>query len=525
MNSLISLEENMPTYGINGKKVNGHVTISTPGIIKCYVQNLNPLEGQQFILYVFSSKENKGVRIGVLASPDKSRETKWRVDEKNVMDSGMMAKDIDAVAVVKEGTSMRETDTILVGFARNKYIISSILQQLLAEYHKQMSEQNGTEVTQPSEDMQIDIPEYVTEVPEPQVDEEIEVPEYVTEVPEPQADVEIEVPDYVTDMPELEMDEEIEVPDYIMDMPELEMDEEIQTLDDMPFMDPMEDMEEPEIDNNNDWNNNYNNTEDNDGMQHHAEMPQTTMERVLREAYINRQDYRDAAHSVYNRQHLNEKKEDQGKEPVREKTLQDETPEEIDYLEEIEKKLKDIQTRLKGSNTLERDIKRFQASEFMSETGYQNERSSSDSDIQIEELAKKLAMLKNSITEMGTHQNSTNKEDTVEIVYKRALKIQPFDYRTDEIEWVRISLSDLNAVSSLPKEWATQPFVAFSYYKYNEIILGKEKHTDKYYVGIPDIYHPERRGLLQPEHKVQKFVCRRDVEPAIGEYGYWLISL
>ncbi len=40
VNTLISLQENIPTYGVEGKTVTGHVTISTPGIIKCYVQNL-----------------------------------------------------------------------------------------------------------------------------------------------------------------------------------------------------------------------------------------------------------------------------------------------------------------------------------------------------------------------------------------------------------------------------------------------------------------------------------------------------
>ena len=56
VNTLISLEENMPTYGINSKRLNGHVTLSSPGIIRCYVQNLNTLDTKQLILYVFSSK-------------------------------------------------------------------------------------------------------------------------------------------------------------------------------------------------------------------------------------------------------------------------------------------------------------------------------------------------------------------------------------------------------------------------------------------------------------------------------------
>ena len=131
INTLIGLEENMPTYGINGKKVNGHVSITTPGIIKCYVQNLN-LKGEKALeLYAFSSKDDRGVRIGELISPTESKETRWRVDEQDIMNSGLKIKDIDAVAVVKEGDSMRNTDTVLIGFARNKYTINAILQELL----------------------------------------------------------------------------------------------------------------------------------------------------------------------------------------------------------------------------------------------------------------------------------------------------------------------------------------------------------------------------------------------------------
>ncbi len=637
MNSLISLEENMPTYGINGKRVNGHVVISTPGMIKCYVQNLNPLEGKQLILYVFSSKENRGCRIGRLASPEESKETRWRIDEKDVMDSGIVAKDIDAAAIIREGNNMRDTDTVLVGFARNQYRIHSILQGLLPTHHKQpqpMAETTGAPgapqipgmpgtpqmpgapgvpgtpqmpgapgvpgapqmpgtpgvpgtpqmpgtpgvpgAPQMLMDEEIDIPEYVTEIPQIPVDEEIDIPEYVTEIPQPQVDEEIDIPGYISELPGEPVDEELLMPGH-MHMGQIE---EAQDLEEIEIEYDHMNWNENNLDNydNNNWNNNnnyannvsHNNIANNyynttipphtqvapqsmphspyasQGMPHSPYAPQSmphspyapntipsdvngadrreginydekgpknTIERVLQETYIKQQAYRDFNDTFYNKRSRDEKKTDE------------ETPEEVNYLEEIEKKLKDIQARLKGSEILEQEIKRFQTLEFIDRTEYEDKKNNNTTDTQIEELAKKLAALKSSITASQTQTHGGKSDSGVEVIYRNAPKTQPFEYQADHIDWTKISLSDLANVSGLPRGWETQPFVTFSYYKYNEILLGKEQNTDQYYIGIPDIFHPERKGLLQPEDKVQRFACRKNIAPEIGEYGYWLISL
>ena len=60
VNNLISLQENISTYGIDGQKVTGHVTLSSPGMIRCYVQNLKALPaGNNYVFCVFSKTNNR----------------------------------------------------------------------------------------------------------------------------------------------------------------------------------------------------------------------------------------------------------------------------------------------------------------------------------------------------------------------------------------------------------------------------------------------------------------------------------
>ncbi len=589
VNSLISLEENMPTYGIDGKRVNGHVTISTPGIIRCYVQNLKSLDNKQLVLYVFSSQAEKGVRIGTLASPQEKKETKWQVNENSIMGSGIRAKDIDAVAVVKEGDSMRNTDTILSGFACNKYPISTILQALLAEYYKAEGTaagsqvppaptasagqvtvpQNGTmEMPPMPENEEVQIPEYVSDIPEPEPDEEIQIPEYISEIPEPELDEEIQVPEYISDIPEPEPDEEIQVPDYISDIPMLEVDEEIEMPLDMQFMDEMQDIEEIEIEtdnnwdnnnsgnnnnnwnnnddnNNNNWNNNndnYNNNDynnnnnwnnnsnnynsDNNGdSQDNATMPGSVMERVLRETYVKQQYYNKSLQEAESSQAAKLNHQNDQRVSLSSGQAQEETPEEINYLEEIEKRLKDIQARLIVSDSLQESISKFQKSERADNMGSSEASQERSFDSSIQDIINKIAEFNHSVSPNKNREQSFGADDKLKTLYNNAPKVQPFDYKSDEIEWAQISLSDLAGITALPRNWATQPFVTFSYYKYNEIILGKAKAEESYYVGIPDIYHPDRKNILQYDTNVERFACRKNIEPSIGEYGYWLVRL
>ena len=127
VDTLITLQENLTTYAVDGKKVSGHVTINSPGMIKCYVQNLKGLEsGHEYMCYAFSKVHNKGVRIGTLST---QRESRWKVNEKDVAGSGLGLSDLDAVAIVAEN-GMRGIDTVLMGFKNNRYMIIPLIDDI-----------------------------------------------------------------------------------------------------------------------------------------------------------------------------------------------------------------------------------------------------------------------------------------------------------------------------------------------------------------------------------------------------------
>lgn len=128
VDTLITLQENLTTYAVDGKKVSGHVTINSPGMIKCYVQNLKGFEsGHEYMCYAFSKVHNKGVRIGALST---QKESRWRVNEKDVAGSGLSLSDLDAVAIVAEN-GMRGTDTVLMGFKNNRYMIIPLIDDMV----------------------------------------------------------------------------------------------------------------------------------------------------------------------------------------------------------------------------------------------------------------------------------------------------------------------------------------------------------------------------------------------------------
>ena len=133
VNTLITLQENLSTYGIDGKKITGHVTITSPGLIKCYVQNLKKqASGQTYALYAFSKAKDKGVRLGNLGS---EKETKWIINEKNIENSGINLEELDGVAIVVED-DMRGADTILMGFKNNRYMIIPLVDDIFKKRAK-----------------------------------------------------------------------------------------------------------------------------------------------------------------------------------------------------------------------------------------------------------------------------------------------------------------------------------------------------------------------------------------------------
>ena len=196
-----------------------------------------------------------------------------------------------------------------------------------------------------------------------------------------------------------------------------------------------------------------------------------------------------------------------------------ETPEEINYLEEIEKKLKDIQARLKVSDILEENMRKMRPIEKVEV----QEEGISES-VAIEDIAYKIVEYKNKLA--GCETMATNKEEIERLqrIFERN-KPCAAPIGAENIEWRKISLSELVSIPSLSVEWCSQPFITFSYYKYNEFILGREKESGQYYLGVPDVYHPDREQIRESDPKIQRFLGKENATPVMGGYGYWLVKL
>ena len=152
VNNLISLQENISTYGIDGHKVTGHVTLSSPGMIRCYIQNLKSLPtSNNYIFCVFSKAQNRGVKLGQLGT---QKETRWLVEEKNILGSGLKLEDIDGVALVVD-YEMRGIETVAVGFMRERYMLFPIIDHL---FPKQVAPPKFTPINAPPQKKNDDKP-------------------------------------------------------------------------------------------------------------------------------------------------------------------------------------------------------------------------------------------------------------------------------------------------------------------------------------------------------------------------------
>lgn len=109
-------------------------------------------------------------------------------------------------------------------------------------------------------------------------------------------------------------------------------------------------------------------------------------------------------------------------------------------------------------------------------------------------------------------------------VFKESMPINPFEKPDATIKWVRITQSELISFPHIMYKWATQPLLTNSYNKYKHFILGQDERSNQYYLGIPDIFHPNKRDILDIE-KIEGFHCCRNIPPRVGEHGYWIATL
>ena len=183
VNNLISLQENISTYGIDDRKVTGHVTLSSPGMIKCYVQNLKALpSGNRYVFCIFSKNHNEGIKVGKLGT---EKETKWIVDEKNILGSGLRLEEIDGVALVAEH-EMRGAEAVVVGFSRDRYMLLSMVDSLFPRNEQKSTNQVSPKTVTKQPTGTVEKPKVVVKEPMP-----VEKPKVVVKEPEPEEKVKV----------------------------------------------------------------------------------------------------------------------------------------------------------------------------------------------------------------------------------------------------------------------------------------------------------------------------------------------
>lgn len=520
VNTLISLQENIPTYGVEGKTVTGHVTISTPGIIKCYVQNLKKTKNRTFELYVLSSKKNTGVKIGKLGE---EKETKWRVEEKNIMGGSLELKDIDGVAIVVKENDHRSVDAILVGFKNERFTVLPILESIVPSPEQEARPWGPHMPPGPEKD---DKPSRPRPKPRPRPrdgsEEFEEVDEFspVIQSPAPVINTGTSMPqgpDPIINTEEGETVPQEQGPETSIKPGKVKC--SCWGKSEMPTA--QGGAPEPVV----------NNEDDLEGgsapviiQEENVERKDSLDARIASKKAINRITERleqlgsqnhliNEAVNVDRDERLKEEKnesvywdlETDSNEVDDKENRVEESPEEIDYLEEIERKLQDIQSRLKKEANKERQI----VSEEVTKT-LETKVSQADSE-------------RNQKQEDSRTKRNISTSTLAEI-YAKGEVVESFIQEEADTQWVKIPYREFLKIPNLSYEWCTQPFITFAYYKYNEILLGYNGEG-KYYLGVPDIYSPNRQSILSDPIKVTGFLCRQNMQPANGEYGYWIIPL
>ncbi|MEG1296584.1 MAG: DUF6128 domain-containing protein, partial [Niameybacter sp.] len=142
--------------------------------------------------------------------------------------------------------------------------------------------------------------------------------------------------------------------------------------------------------------------------------------------------------------------------------------------------------------------------------------------------SQKKTFLKDSIDEKDIEEDksASYKRDLMRVrdIFTDSAEIEPFEEKDENIDWVRISMAELISMPQFSYEWCTNPFVTYCYHKFGFLILGRDKHIEQYYIGVPDIYDTKRKFILSID-KVESFRGRSNQNLKPGDYGYWIVRV
>lgn len=541
LNTLICLEENVTGYGKNGARATGHITITSPGIVKCYVQNLRQLP-KEYTVYLISKDQNKAVRLGCINVCDGNKQVTWKVDLNNIKGTGLKGKDIDSAAVIVEGDSIGNTDTVLIGYTQGKYLITSMLESALPKKSAPATSETEKCAPIPKPMPKVEHKKEVKVEPKVEPEEEIKVEpkvEPITEIvmpeggpgpvimpepedgpgpviipepeggpgpviiPEPEGGpgpvimpepgggpgpVIIPEPGPVIVPPKKECkcyvitpmkDEEGPGP---VTMPEPEK------CEPKPACEAKQKEKECHVMTPMKEESKPESIVTSDECECKTYVPisedgdVTELEilRGLQDAFARAANKEDLAKKVESI--INESVSPIYVAPQMRPTNNRVDKEEEEYLSQIESVLKNIQNNIGG------------------------------------ELKEKKTPLEN--------ETSAYKCDIARVrdIFNDSSPIEPFEEKDPHIEWVRISMAELISMPQFSYEWCTNPVITYCYHKFGFLILGRDKDIEQYYIGIPDMYDTKRNFILSID-KIEAFRGRTGDNLKPGDYGYWIVRI
>lgn len=121
------------------------------------------------------------------------------------------------------------------------------------------------------------------------------------------------------------------------------------------------------------------------------------------------------------------------------------------------------------------------------------------------------------------NQECCGQKNSWEQLLKQYTIVHPFE-QCEHMEIIRIEPKDLNQLSK--KYWvlANNSFLLHGYCSYRYLILGKNKNTNKFFLGVPGIFHP-REKMIAGMFGFNEFHMSRNAKLRQGEFGYYLRSV
>jgi len=126
-----------------------------------------------------------------------------------------------------------------------------------------------------------------------------------------------------------------------------------------------------------------------------------------------------------------------------------------------------------------------------------------------------------------TCEDNTNDPSDLEEIFKNNIEITPFESKSPDILWVRISLREPAYLPIDYRFMVNHPMIISAYKKYNHLIMGRitNKGKTEYVLGVPGIYEPQYVSAAQQMGFTQFKTIMDNGVLNPGDYGYWLALL